>query len=197
MYPPLECVFSSYITSWTEKLARVTVFCVNIACLSLTCFFQVQSGQLSWLLQDWVRVLVPCPILSGHLTCFCLHPSAWRGHVFSVLRLQPLYPLHHFWRLRQPQKSKQFQKCAIYGVQENQTDPQMIDLMVAAGPGCRQTANEVIFLNAKCKQDNSFLPRWESLWVSLPLLQFSAEMHAPVCVFTLLWVELCPVKMIC
>lgn len=72
----------------------------------------------------------------------------------------------------------------------------MIDLVVAAGPGCRQTANEVIFLNAKCKQDNSFLPLWESLWVSLPLLQFSAKMHVPVGVFTLLWVGLCPLKMI-
>ena len=43
----------------------------------------------------------------------------------------------------------------------------MIDLVVAAGPGCRQTANEVIFLNAKCKQDNSSLPLSLSLSVSL------------------------------
>lgn len=64
----------------------------------------------------------------------------------------------------------------------------MIDLVVAAGPGCRRTANEVIFLNAKCKQDNSSLPLCESLWASLPLPQFSAEMHIPVRIFTLLWV---------
>ena len=44
----------------------------------------------------------------------------------------------------------------------------MIDLVVAAGPGCRQTANEVIFLNAKCKQDNSSL----SLSLSLSLSGF-------------------------
>lgn len=65
MYPPLECVFSSYITSWTEKFPRVTVFCVNRACLSLTCLFQVQSGPLSWLLQDWVLVLSPVPSSLG------------------------------------------------------------------------------------------------------------------------------------
>ena len=62
----------------------------------------------------------------------------------------------------------------------------MIDLVVAAGPGCRQTANEVIFLNAKCKQDNSSLSLSQSLRVSLPLPQFSAETHIPICIFTLL-----------
>lgn len=113
------------------------------------------------------------------------HPSARWGPIFSVLRLQPFYPLHHFWHLRQPLKSKQIQKRAIHGVQESQTDPQMIDLVVAAGPGCRQTANEVIFLNAKCKQDNSSLPLSESLWVSLPFFQFSAEMHIPACILYL------------
>lgn len=32
----------------------------------------------------------------------------------------------------------------------------MIDLEAAAGRGCRQTANEVIFLNANCKHGSGF-----------------------------------------
>lgn len=73
----------------------------------------------------------------------------------------------------------------------------MIDLVVAAGPGCRQTANEVIFLKAQCKQDNASHPPCKSLWVSIPLPQFSAEMHTPVNIAPLLGVELRPHPMIC
>lgn len=58
---------------------------------------------------------------------------------------------------------------------------QMIDLVAAAGPGCRQTANEVGVLNAECKQDNSSLPARVSRPLSLAFSFLQRGTHQFVC----------------
>lgn len=62
----------------------------------------------------------------------------------------------------------------------------MIDLVGAAGPGCRQTANEVIFLNADSKQDSSSRPPRVSLGSSPSPSVFCRDAHTSLCVSTVM-----------
>ena len=117
----LEFIFSSSVTSWA-KFPRFTAFYVNRACSSLTYLSNAKWAAVTGYFRIADHSLFPVPSSLGPWPSSVSSFSQTRPHFlssdFSLFILSIIFDI---WD--QPPKSKQIQKCAIYGVQERQMDP--------------------------------------------------------------------------